>query len=343
VRRFAGALGVALWRQRERAAGAPAVLVGADGHWTTAELLSSACTALARDGCRAIETGAVTSAALAAAAHHLGCDAALWIGNATERPHGMALRLWGRAGRPWSSPGELDRVRDIFEANVGRPKRGGGALERAGADETYLASLRPLFHALRPLRLVLDTSCQPLVCYLRKLTMQAACDVLRPRALPSPGQAVQSSAFVERRLAALGRQVIAEQAHFGVWIDGAAESCRLVDERGAIVASERLSRLLAAYVCHEKSGATLAVEPASSDVLRGALIKLGARVVQGGATREQMCAAIESSGAVLAGGPSGTFWFSAAPPTADALLCVSLVLTILSGSDRPVSEVLDAA
>ena len=52
---------------------------------------------------------------------------------------------------------------------------------------------------------------------------------------------------------------------------------------------------------------------------------------------------MRSSGAVVGGGPSGRFWYASSPPAPDALLTLSLLLAILSQSDRGISEVLAAA
>ncbi len=347
VQRFAAVLGAALWRQSERSGPLPAVVVGADGHWTTAELVSAACAALQRAGCRTIDAGAVTTAALAACTHRLKADAALWIGNADGSPHGMALRVWGPAGRPWSSPGGLDRVLELYETGVARPKRGGGTLERIAAEVSHRAALEPLFHALRPLRFVIDTKCAPLVRSLERLAAPAACNVLRldtVAALPdSMLLASEGGTFLERRLAAVGRQVVTDEAHFGLWIDGAGESCRLIDQRGHVVAGDRWCRLLAEYVRRQQAHAVIALEHGCASALIETLQSRGAAAIVGGATREAMFAAMKSSGAAFGRGSSGDWWFGDDVPTIDALLAVSTLLVLLSETDRPLSEALDAA
>ncbi|MBI3840045.1 MAG: hypothetical protein HY288_19150 [Planctomycetia bacterium] len=344
VRQFAAALGIALWRDRDGRPKPPAVLVGADGHWITAELVAAVCGALQWAGCRATEIGAVTSAALAAAGHRFHADAAVWIGNASGEPHAIDLKVWGPAGKPWSSPGNLEIVREIYQSKVDRPKRRGGGLNRAHVDELYLAPFHSLFHALRPLKLVVDTTCEPLVRYLDKLVSQAACEVLRP------GQSVGSNAagdtaksFLERRLATVGQQVLAAGADFGLWVDGDAEACHLVDERGASVDCQRLLLLLAQTVCRQQPDATLVLEREAQAEFDAALASLGARAIRSDSTRQAMCEAMHGSGAVFGGGPSGRFCFSGSPAAPDVLLTISLLLTILSESDRTLSDVLDAA
>ena len=161
ARRFATALSSTLWHADKPTT--PAVVVGADGSWTAAALVAAACQAIRCGGCRVIEAGAVTAAMLAAAAARLEADAALWIGNASGRPHAIGIKAWGPRGRAWSSPGGLDLVRRQYEAGGDRPRRQGGRSQRSDAQRPYLDGLRGLYHALRPLQFVLDTPCEPLV------------------------------------------------------------------------------------------------------------------------------------------------------------------------------------
>lgn len=343
VRRFAGALGMVLWRDRENLP-PPTILVGADGHWTTADLVAAACEALQLAGCRTLEVGAVTSPSLAAAAHRFQTDAALLVGNSSGEPHSISLKLWGKAARPWSSPGDLDRVRELYESSIDRPKRRGGGSQRAHAGEIYLAPLKPLFHGLRPLRFVLDTVCEPLLDSLQRLNSQAACEVLRPRG-SSCGASTEGAdnPLVERRRKIIGQQILDHAAHFGMWIDGDGERCHLVDERGAAVEAETLFSTLAIYIARQQPAATLVLERERSARLQRVLAPSGARTVRGGSTRQATFDAFHRSGAVFGGGPSGRFWYSGDAAAPDALLTLSLLLTILSQSDRPLSDVLDAA
>jgi len=341
VRAVALALGTVAWRSQTAAASVPQVLIGSDGHWSTADLVHAASEALVWAGCQAVDVGAVTTAALACGGQARGCDAALWIGNATGMPHAIALRCFG-SGRPWSSPGELDAVRSLVAALPQRPKRGGGGLERAEVTEDYLAPLESWFHALRPLRFVVDTTCEPWLASMNRLANRAACEIVRTGG-PEPPELLPrvAESWLERRLRSIGRRVVASGCHFGIWVDGAGETCRLIDERGDTVNGERFCRLLARHVCQQQAGAAVALEPAAMVDTRRALEAVGASVVVGGDTREAMSRAIEGCGATFAAGPSGRFWFAGQSPLPDALLAVGLLLSILSQSDRPLADVLD--
>lgn len=346
ARRFATALATIAWEWHRDPSRSPSILVGADGHWSTAELVAAACEALQLSGCQAVETGAVTSASLGVLGQHRRADAAVWIGNFTGEPHAIGFKLWGKHGRPWSSPGELDNLQEHYQAaGAARPKRRGGGLQRASAGDMYVPPLASFFHGLRPLRFVLDTTCEPLVRYFHALNAHGACQALRGRGTTLQATDVNNSdfSFAERRVEAVGQQVLADRAHFGLWIDGDGETCRLVDELGVAVDGEILLLALAEYICRERPGVPLFIEHGASNELTTALARAGASVVRGGGTRQDAYDAIVAAGAVFGGGSTGRFWFGGEPPVADALMTLSVFLTLISQSDRAVSEVLDSA
>jgi phosphomannomutase len=349
TRRFSSALGIAAWRVRVAPTESPAILVGSDGHWAAADLVSAACESLQRSGCSTIETGAVTSASLTAAMCHLRADVAMWVGNALGIGHSMSLKAWGRGARPWSSPGELDLLRDWYESHPDRPERHAGRVLRTVVTPLYLGPLRTLLHGLRPLRLVLDTASQAITNYLKELIANSACELIVPgdsaahwiQTDPPPRPASEAgNSAMARRLTMLGRQVVERQAHFGVFISGDGEICRMVDERGVGVASDDLSLAMAGYICSQQPSATIVLHSAASAELHEAASRLGARTVTAAPTRQAMFETMEAAGAVFGCGPGGQFWFAGQPTTPDALLAVCALLALFSQSDRLVSHVL---
>ncbi len=344
--RFCRALAALLWR-RQSAAGPPAIMIGSDGHWTTAELIALACESLELAGCRTIEAAAVTTAPLVAAAHQQRVQACLWIGNPTGRPHAMGLRVWGGDGRPWSSPGTLDEIHGDYTAGAAdrQSRRGGGRRGSPWAARISIRWRQCFTHCGRCGSW--STPCAShggAICDNWRRTRPAKfCAVTRSARSGVSACGDPSRSYLERRLELLGADVVARQAHFGVWIDGAGAACRIVDERGKAVPPRQFFGLLAAFVCGEKPGATLAIDSRADSTLPAALAAMGAQVVAGGSNAEQMFDSMQASGSQLGFTADGTCWWSGMPPTANALLAVCLLLRILSESDRVLSEVLDAA
>jgi phosphomannomutase/phosphoglucomutase len=331
------------------------VILGGDGRSLTAELLAAASEGLRAAGCRVIDTGAVTSGCLARAIAAREADGGLHVSNAAGWSHTASLRAWGQRGCPWSAPGRLVAVRQIFENGVDRPVRSYGALERSAVEDVYLSELQDCFHALRPLRVVLDTSCGPLAKLLERLLSNSACQIIRPREPDTHARADSSGgtpkrpapqSFLQGRLELVRRQVRADRAHFGVWIDGDGEVFHLIDERGFRVHPERCLVMLARHRIGRQPESAVVLERDASPQTLQAITSMGGRVTLADATRQAIFEAMATGGAVIAGGPSGRVFIAAdavdaGVAAADALRMLSLLLPLLSQTDRPLSEVLD--
>jgi len=114
-------------------------------------------------------------------------------------------------------------------AIVDRPVRAFGPLRRFSAAEVYLSDFRPAYHALRPLRFVLDCTAGPVVACLEELIRNVDCRII----------------FSETASKRLGEQVVAAGAHCGIRIGDDGENCHVVDERGRSIEAERLFALIA--------------------------------------------------------------------------------------------------
>ena len=329
ARQVAAAFGVYLARQSTAPLGD--VALAGDGRALTPELMAAASDGLRWAGLNVVDLGAATSASFTLALDHLDAAGGLFIGNARGEASTVGLKFWGAAGRPISAGSELQAIQALCEQGVDRPTRSSGGLSRFQAEGLYLSGLADHFHALRPLRLVLDTGCRTLVGYFRRLAASVACElVLCREAAVGPAGGVMS----------LSERVITERAHFGIAIDGDGEACRFVDERGDQVAAEAMLVALAGFLLDRQPGATIVVEQETNSATIEQLTAAGAKVVSSAASRAAMDAAMRQHQAICGGGVSGCFWFGNQPPTPDALKTLSLVLTILSQSDRPFSRVL---
>ena len=327
----------------------PVVVIAGDGRPMSCELVAAVGEGLRWAGCRVVDIGPATAACLTFAIDHLAASGGILVGNPGEKPQMVGLKFWA-GPRPLSAGGTLDALQQMYQAGVDRPTRRYGPLRRFQAELPYLAGLAGYYHALRPLRFVLESSCGPLVEYSKKLTGSVACRIIECRSANAP----------ER----LSERIVAEGAHFGVAVGSDGETCRLYDEQGRRVPAERLLLLVAGHLlgdcpdfragdCPDFRAAKMGLSPSSAqrtlvleegtttevaDTIRAA----GGRVALSGARRAEMAAAMRAHGGLLGGGPSGRLWYdSDGLPLPDALRTLTLLLVLLSQSDRPLSEVLD--
>lgn len=304
----------------------PLVVVASDGRPISCELLAAVAEGLRFSGCNLVDIGSATAACVAVAIHHLRAAGGVLAGNPAERRHMAGLKLWAPGPRPLSAGPAFDALEPAYRAGVDRPTRSYGSRRRFQAEPFYLAALTPHYHALRPLRCLLATGCDPVFGYLHKLTEQVACRII-PCRIPPQG---------------LSAQVAAAGAHLAVSIGDDGETCRVWDEQGRCVSGERLLLLVARHPLREQEPARAVLENAASPAAVEAVRATGAVVLRSDARRAAMERAMRQHEAQIGGGPSGRFWYAAGGfPLPDALATLTRLLVVLSRTDRPFSQVLD--
>jgi phosphomannomutase len=355
ARRLASAMGIWLGVQEPRGGQPPVVVLAGDGRDITAELIAAAADGLCWAGCHVIDIGTAGAACTASAVGRLGTAGGLLVGNPPGQARTVGMKFWARQSRPLSAGSRLEALEELYRQTPARPTRRAGSVRRYPADDFYLAGLEEYYHALRPLRFVLDSTCPPFMGYVERLTRPVAC-------LPIPRH-VTNDRWSET--------VRDARAHFGLAVDDDGECGRVFDERGRPVPAERLLLLLARYSLADSRAEAaplptiprplppadrrlptadcpllpIVIEPAATQELIDRLGRLGAPPINGGPRRADMERAVRQTGAVLGGGPSGRFWYRREETcvAADALVTLTLLLSLLSRSDRPLSEVVDAA
>ncbi len=342
ARRMAAALGVVLREAREQEAVEPPVaIVAGDGRPLVPELVAAVAEGLRWSGCHVVDIGQASAPSAAFALGHFEADGGILVGNPGRGPQTVGLKFWGGRGMPLSleagsaaaekgSP-SLHDVRRIYEAAPGRPCRKYGSLRHLQVEEDYLATLADHYHALRPLRLLLDCGCRPLVEHLQRLTEPLACEIIH--------HAVASDWANESFLQRVVRE---NRAHLAVSIEGDGETCTVFDERGETVQAERLTALIGRHLLAQIDNGTVVLERGGSEKTQDNLLQAADKVRTCGPLRAQMARAMQQSSAVFGGGAGGCFWYATpSGPLADGLLTLTLLLEILSQSDRPLSSVLD--
>ena len=146
-------------------------VVAGDGRLATAAIVAAIVEGLRWTGCETVDIGPASAPCMARAIEHLAADGGIFVGNADGGPHTVGLKFWAQ-GEPLSRGGLLDDVAASLtttsgESMIDRPVRKFGSLRRFAAAEVYLSDLRPAYHALRPLRFVLDCTAGFVVSYLQ--------------------------------------------------------------------------------------------------------------------------------------------------------------------------------
>ena len=372
ARQMGRALGVYLTRESPLTLEPPVVVIAGDGRPPAPEMVAAAAEGIRWSGANLVDIGSATAPCLAFAIHRLRACGGILVGNHPGEVQTVSLQFWstGPCSKVTGSPteegataclpssaeqaGPLEAIEQTFQQMPSRPRRRSGSLTRFRADTDYLAEMSHLYHGLRPLRFVLDANSSPPTDYVRRLIGATACE------------------FVPRRTRSdrLAEQIGAENVHFGIRIDQDCERCLVFDQHGRQVDNERLLLLLAKDLIEDPSGRTIVLEKETLPETARRLEDLGWEIVMADSSRAEMHRALRHAGASFGGGPSGRFWYRRAETPAapgpdqytsamvsdvdvrpsphqphyapDALLTLSRLLGLLSQSDRPLSNILDA-
>lgn len=339
VRRLAMAHAKLLRSNTAAAADDYCVVVGHDGRSETAELAVAARDGLRFFGCPPHDRGATTTADVARRIAADGAAGGMFVGNDSAETGRIAIRFLGPHGQPFSAGdgstgrqlfgGSLDQIVQAFDLPPSRPVRSApGQLNESSPPAEAIVS-NP---GGRTLRFVLDTSNR----FLRR-SIPVASGGHHALIQPAEERVAHRMGAAQGPLAAA---VIRQHADFGIWIDGHGERCRVVDERGAEVAAELLTALLAVEHAGRARRPVIVLEPATAKPV-AALLKQVAKVRRGHPRCEAMFGRMAETEATFGGGPSGRIWFGGPTPTSDAAQALRLLLEILQAAREPISSLLD--
>lgn len=286
------------------------VFIAHDGRPQSAELSDAAIDGLRWAGCDVVDLGAATVPCLARAAYADAADGCLLAAGLTDDPREVGFAFWNCAGEPLSDA-MLEPIDRLLSSPSPRSRRSSGGYRRVSAAGEYLSQFSGYYHALRPLRVVLETHSLAFRSHVEKLTANVAVKI----------DGLAGSLPGVEQVAARVRDT---KAHFGVSIDGLAESCRVIDERGEVLSIDAVLTLL--------RGEFQATEP---DVI--------GRRIRGPKSRQATWQLLRDTQHAIAADDDGRIWFTSPLPCPDALKALSLLLTLLSRSDRPLSELARSA
>lgn len=198
--------------EKKKRSDPPAILVGHDGRAVAAELAVAFAEGLRWGGCAAVDVGPISAPCAVFAIEHFALDGGAMVGNPLGKPHTAGLRFWLPGKRPFRT----DSLAERYCAGVDRPTREAAESRFLAADEAYRDTLAELYHALRPLCVVVECECRPIERMIRSLIGSLPCRIVFHD--PSEGR--------------LAERVLAERAHFGFAFRDDGLKGELLDEQG---------------------------------------------------------------------------------------------------------------
>lgn len=327
---------------------ARSIVVGHDMRSSGVELTQALVDGILAAGADCIEIGEIETPAIYYAVGSLNAAGGIMV-TASHNPGDYnGFKLTAAGVKPI---GEATGLKEIKQTAMAVQRSPAGPAGPAGASKGklrkmdltsgYIQHVKRFAENVKPMRIVMDAGNGMSSKWTPSILRELAIDVV-PLYFERSGRFVhEPNPLRDENIADLRQKVVETQARLGVAFDGDADRCVVVDENGDRVGGDTFTALLAAEFLQHESGASVIYDLRSSWAVR--------EVVQqhGGVPRRErvghsfMKAALRKYNAPLGGELSGHFYFRDNFYCDSGIIAFMKLLTILSRTDKPFSEILE--
>ncbi len=305
--------------------GSGRVAVGYDTR-TSSVMFEQAITAgLISGGCDVAAIGTSPTPVLSFAIRYFSCDAGVMITASHNPPQYNGIKLWGSDGGAFSREGEKEIERVISEKSWKRaPWDKIGKIRQADAFTPYIKGILnriPKFK--RKLKVVVDCANATGSLVTPRLLRELGCKVISMNCQIDGTFPGRNPEPTPENIKELSKAVVACGADLGVAHDGDADRTAIVNEKGEVLAGDRVFALVAFHHLRGKKNPKIVTDISVSSVLDDVARKLGGSVVKTPVGEPEIAQEIRKHGCELGGEETGSVIFP------DWALCREGVMTAL--------------
>jgi phosphomannomutase/phosphoglucomutase len=331
-------IGKAFGTYIQRTTGRNKVVVGRDVRISSERFFSAVTEGLLSTGCHVLDIGVVPTPALSFAQESTLADGAVMV-TASHNPaefNGLKLQVG-----PYPLAGEgLQHVERLIAKN--QYETGNGSMEKRDVLAQYAECILDRIHVNRRLKVVVDGGNGSAGLLASQLLEDLGCEVVPLYCEPDgrfPNH--EPDPTVDGNITELKAVVVKETADLGIGFDGDGDRLGVVDERGAMVPTDKYVALLAREFL-ARGPAKVVLDVRCSQALiddvagRGGIplmTRCGNAYILQKMRQENAALGVELSGHVFYNDPPLNF--------DDALLAAGKLVEYLSRVERPLSELLE--
>ncbi len=322
--------------------GARTVAVGHDVRLSSPAMAAAFCAGVRASGADVCELGLTATEMLYFAVADGGFDAGAAITASHNPPQYTGAKLGVAGALPLSGDsgiGELGRMAaggDLPAADEpGRTTSDPTLLERFV--DAALGFVDPA--RIRGLRVVLDAANGMAGVYLPPVLERIDVDAV-PCFLEPDGTFPnhEPNPLLEHNRAFIEGKVVEERADLGIAWDGDADRCFFIDDSGEFVPGDFLTALLAEHLLRRTGPATVVYDLRASWAVRDTVTAAGGTPDEFRVGHAFIKRRMREIDAMFAGEVSGHYYFRDFSYADSGLIPALLVLELLAGADRPLSE-----
>ena len=325
------------------------VVVGYDERPSSPDIVTGVATSLRKMGCHVIDIGISTVPCFRFNVDHLQANAGIFVTGSGCDPSWTGLDFVTKNAVPLStqcgtqsehtdianSELSLSQIENRMRLPISRPTRIAGLQRTFQGMVPYEAGLWKHFDSLRPLKIACGCPSRLIQRLLKKIFAKLPCELLE---VEIPHRARNLLDPEDTDLKRVGKAVRERDFDLGALIDDDSQRIGFLDEAGELIPATEMTSTLAEFMRAEHAEGAIVLENTAWNALAPGIQTTGGICIDGGTRQQSMYHTLQEHAAIFGGGDSSRYWFRESFPTCDAILSLAKVLSLLSQSDAPFSE-----
>ncbi|MCI0343692.1 MAG: phosphomannomutase/phosphoglucomutase [Planctomycetales bacterium] len=322
------------------------IAVGRDMRSSSPAIAEAVARGVRSAGAEVVDVGMVSTPALYFAVVHLGLRGGAQVTASHNPARYTGLKLCREQAAPVGEASGLREIEKAVSAGGMKPSSRPGGLRREEIGPAYRQHVRRWLGApARSLRVVVDAGNAmggtetPLVFgndpKVELLPLFWEPDGTFPNHEPNP--------LKPENLRDLRAAVVQHRADCGAALDGDADRCAFVDERGEAIPCDAVTVLLARSVLAGEKGAAVVYDLRSSDAVPEIVRELGGRAIRERVGHAFIKATMRKENAALGGELSGHYYFRDNSYCDSGAIALACVLNVLGNAKEPLSKLVAPA
>ncbi len=254
----------------------------------------------------------------------------------------IGFKISGPGARPIGADSGLKEIQKIAESIDSTDKPAVGKLEERDIWDGYRKHVLGFMSPLkRPLKVYID-ACNGMATKLVPEVFNGVenLTIVKENFEFTDQWAHEPNPLVAENMAPTQEGVKREGADLGACFDGDADRCMITDEKGEIIGCDHLTAFLCDHFLKQQPGSSVVYDLRASKVVEQTIKELGGVPARSKVGHVNMKALLRETDGIFGGELSGHFYFKHNSFADSGAIAFAAVLTVLSESDKPLSELI---
>ncbi len=318
------------------------MVVGRDMRPHSEGLTSALIEGISATGAGSIDIGMVDTPMVYFAVNHLGSCGGIQVTASHNPMEYNGFKISGLRARPVGQNTGLNEIRHIVSTLRRMPVSASvGAVQQMDLWDEYRKHVLKFLRLARPLKVVVDASNGMGGKMFPKVFSDTSLDII-PLNFEIGGEFTHPpNPLVEANLEQLKSAVREHNADLGVCMDGDADRCMFVDEKGETVHCDLMTALLAKHFLHDNAGAMVVYDLRSSRVVAEEIRDAGGVPRRERVGHAFMKKAMSDGHGLFGGELSGHFYFRDNFNCDSGAIAFAVAVSVIASQEAPFSKLVE--